>query len=98
MLILVTDELETMGFILSYTKQERNGYAEQSNPFEALQQWSRQPTASPNGRDRPRLVLSLSKQANAFGKAKGYADVGAENRKVKVLAEVRSYGRRRNSY
>ena len=59
---------------------------------------SRQPTASPNGRDRPRLVLSLSKQANAFGKAEGYADVGAENRKVKVLAEVRSYGRRRNSY
>ena len=37
---------------------------------------SRQPTASPNGRDCPRLVLSLSKQANAFGKAEGYADVG----------------------
>ena len=54
----------------------RNGCAEQSNPFDVLQQWSRQPTASPNGRDCPRLVLSLSKQANAFGKAEGYADVG----------------------
>jgi len=32
----------------------RNGCAEQSNPFDALQGWSRQPTASPNGRDRPR--------------------------------------------
>ena len=35
-------------------KVARNGGAEQSNPFDALQQWSRQPTASPNGRDRPR--------------------------------------------
>ena len=35
-------------------KVAQNGYAEQSNPFDALQQWSRQPTASPNGRDGPR--------------------------------------------
>jgi len=32
----------------------RNGCAEQSNPFDALQKWSRQPAASPNGRDCPR--------------------------------------------
>ena len=32
----------------------RNGYAEQSNPFDALQQWSRQPAASTNGKDCPR--------------------------------------------
>ena len=32
----------------------QNGCAEQSNPFDALQQWSRQPAASHNGRDGPR--------------------------------------------
>ena len=32
----------------------RKGCAEQSNPFDALRKRSRQPTASPNGRDRPR--------------------------------------------
>ena len=32
----------------------RNGCAEQSNPFGALQRWSRQPAASANGRDCPR--------------------------------------------
>ena len=35
-------------------KIARNGYAEQGNPFAALQSWSRQPTASSNGRDGPR--------------------------------------------
>jgi hypothetical protein len=35
----------------------------------------------------------IAQEANAFGKAKGYADVGADSRKVKVLAEVRFYGR-----
>lgn len=40
----------------------------------------------------------IAQEANAFGKAQGYADVGTENRKVKVLAEVTSYGRRAKSY
>jgi len=35
----------------------------------------------------------IAQEANAFGKAKGYADVGADNRKVKVQKDVRSYGR-----
>jgi hypothetical protein len=35
----------------------------------------------------------IAQEAKAPGKARGYADVGADNRKVKVLAEVRSYGR-----
>ena len=39
----------------------------------------------------------IAQEANAFGKADGYADVGAENRKVKVLAEVRSYTTRDKS-
>jgi len=36
----------------------------------------------------------IAQEANAFGKARGHADVGTENRKVEVLVEVRSYGRR----
>jgi len=40
----------------------------------------------------------IAQEAKAFGKAEGYADVGADYRKVKVLAEVVSYGRRANSY
>jgi hypothetical protein len=40
----------------------------------------------------------IAQEAKAPGKARGYADVGTENRKVKVLAEVRSYGRRTKSY
>jgi hypothetical protein len=36
----------------------------------------------------------IAQEANAFGKARGHADVGTENRKVEVLAEVMSYGRR----
>ena len=40
----------------------------------------------------------IAQEAKAFGKARGYADVGTENRKEKVLAEVRSYGRQANSY
>jgi hypothetical protein len=43
-------------------------------------------------------TVEIAQEANAFGKAKGHADVGTENRKVKVLAEVVSYGRRANSY
>lgn len=40
----------------------------------------------------------IAQEAKASGKARGYADVGTENRKVQVLAEVRSYGRREQSY
>jgi hypothetical protein len=40
----------------------------------------------------------IAQEANAFGKAKGYADVGTDYRKIKVLAEVGSYGRRAKSY
>ena len=35
----------------------------------------------------------IAQEANAFGKAKGYADVGTDNRKVKVQKDVRSYDR-----
>ena len=35
----------------------------------------------------------IAQEAKAPEKARGYADVGTDNRKVKVLAEVRSYGR-----
>lgn len=40
----------------------------------------------------------IAQEAKAFGKAKGYADVGADDRKVKVQKDVRSYGRRANSH
>jgi hypothetical protein len=40
----------------------------------------------------------MAQEANAFGKAEGYADVGADYRKIKVLAEVISYDRRAKSY
>ena len=40
----------------------------------------------------------IAQEAKAYGKAKGYADVGTDYRKVKVLADVGSYGRRANSY
>jgi len=40
----------------------------------------------------------IAQEAKASGKARGYADVGTENRKVEVLTEVRSYGRREKSY
>jgi hypothetical protein len=33
----------------------------------------------------------IAQEAKVPGKARGYADVGADNRKVKVLAEVTSY-------
>lgn len=63
-----------------------NGCAEQSNPFDALQ-------CIGAGNQPQAQTGEIAQEANAFGKAKGYADVGADNRKVKVLAEVRSYGR-----
>lgn len=52
----------------------RNGCAEQSNPFGALQRWSRQPTASPNGRDCPRsksLWESQGIRRRGHGKQEG---------------------------
>ena len=47
----------------------RNGYAEQSNPFDALQTIGagNQPQAQTG---------EMAQEANAFGKAEGYADVG----------------------
>ena len=69
----------------------RNGYAEQSNPFDALQ-------INGAGNQPQAQTGEMAQEAKAPGKARGYADVGTENRKVKVLAEVRSYGRRRKSY
>jgi hypothetical protein len=36
----------------------------------------------------------MAQEAKASGKARGYADVGTDYRKIKVFAEVRSYGRR----
>lgn len=69
----------------------QNGCAEQSNPFDALQTIGagNQPQAQTG---------EIVQEANAFGKAKGHADVDADNRKVKVQKDVRSYGRRRNSH
>lgn len=69
----------------------RNGGAEQSNPFDALQTIGagNQPQAQTG---------EMAQEANAFGKAKGYADVGTDYRKVKVQKDVKSYGRRANSY
>jgi hypothetical protein len=63
-----------------------NGYAEQSNPFDALQN-------NGAGNQPQAQTGEIAQEANAFGKAKGYADVGTDNRKVRVLAEVRSYDR-----
>ena len=40
----------------------------------------------------------IAQDAKPPRKARGYADVGTENRKVKVLAEVTSYDRRAKSY
>ena len=69
----------------------RNGCAEQSNPFDALQTIGagNQPQAQTG---------EIAQEAKAPGKARGYADVGTDYRKVKVLADVRSYDRRANSY
>ena len=69
----------------------QNGCAEQSNPFDALQTIGagNQPQAQTG---------EIAQEAKAPGKARGYADVGTDYRKVKVLADVRSYGRRANSY
>jgi hypothetical protein len=69
----------------------QNGYAEQSNLFEALQTIGagNQPQAQTG---------EIAQEAKAYGKAKGYADVGTDDRTVKVLEDVGSYGRRDNSY
>ena len=69
----------------------RNGCAEQSNPFDALQ-------TTGVGNQPQAQTGEIAQEAKAPGKARGYADVGTEYRKVKVLAEVRSYGRREKSY
>ena len=69
----------------------QNGCAEQCNPFDALQ-------TNGAGNQPQAQTGEIAQEAKAPGKARGYADVGADNRKVKVLAEVRSYGRRSNSY
>ncbi len=68
-----------------------NGCAEQSNPFDALQTIGagNQPQAQTG---------EIAQEAKAYGKATGYADVGTDYRKVKVQKDVRSYGRRANSY
>jgi hypothetical protein len=77
--------------IKHHPKVARNGCAEQSNPFDALQTIGagNQPQAQTG---------EIAQEAKAPGKARGYADVGTDYRKVKVLADVRSYGRRANSY
>ena len=68
-----------------------NGCAEQSNPFDALQ--------TIGAGNQPQAITGeIAQEANAPGKARGYADVGTDYRKVKVLADVRSYGRRANSH
>jgi len=64
----------------------QNGYAEQSNPFDALQN-------NGAGNQPQAKTGEIAQEANAFGKAKGHADVGADNRKVKVQKDVRSYDR-----
>ena len=78
----------------------RNGYAEQSNPFEALQRHLHlQRRCKCGAGTQPQAQTGeIAQEAKAFGKARGYADVGTEDRKEKVLAEVRSYGRRASSY
>jgi len=77
-----------------------NGYAEQSNPFEALQRHLHlQRRCKCGAGTQPQAQTGeIAQEAKAFGKAIGYADVGTEDRKEKVLAEVRSYGRRASSY
>ena len=47
----------------------RNGYAEQSNPFDALQ-------TKGAGNQPQAQTGEIAQEANAFGKAEGYADVG----------------------
>ena len=78
----------------------QNGCAEQSNPFEALRKHLHlQCRCKCGAGNQPQAQTGeIAQEANAFGKAEGYADVGADDRKVKVLAEVRSYGRRAKSY
>ena len=69
----------------------QNGCAEQSNPFDALQ-------TTGAGNQPQAITGEIAQEANAFGKAKGYANVGTDYRKVRVLVEVRSYGRREEPY
>ena len=68
-------------------KVARNGCAEQSNPFDALQTIGvgNQPQAQTG---------EMAQEANAFGKAEGYADVGRVYGKARVLDEQGSYDTR----
>jgi hypothetical protein len=62
----------------------RNGYAEQSNPFGALQKHMHlQGRCKGGAGNQPQAQTGeIAQEAKAFGKARGYADVGTENRKV----------------
>ena len=57
-------------------------------------------TLSSNGAgNQPQAQMGeIAQEANAPGKARGYADVGTDYRKIETLAEVTSCGRRAKSY
>ena len=62
----------------------QNGCAEQSNPFDALQ--------TIGAGNQPQAITGeMAQEANAFGKAEGYADVGRVYGKARVLDEQGSY-------
>ena len=64
-----------------------NGCAEQSNPFDALQN-------NGAGNQPQAQTGEMAQEANAFGKAGRYADVGRVYGKTRVLEEQGSYGTR----
>jgi len=65
----------------------KNGCAEQSNPFDALQ-------TTGAGNQPQAQTGEMAQEANAFGKAEGYADVGRVYGKARVLDEQGSYDTR----
>ena len=65
----------------------KNGCAEQSNPFDALQTIG-------EGNQPQAQTGEMAQEANTFGKAEGYADVGRVYGKARVLDEQGSYDTR----
>ena len=60
----------------------RNGCAEQSNPFDALQ-------TTGAGNQPQAITGEMAQEANAFGKAAGYADVGRVYGKLSAMEGCR---------
>ena len=79
--------LTTKPGIKHHPNVAQNGYAEQCNPIDALQ-------TTGAGNQPQAQTGEMAQEANAFGKAEGYADVGRVYGKARVLDEQGSYDTR----